>query len=270
MDWLLEPLSQSFLQRALVAGVLAVLTTSVVGTWVVLRGLSFLGDALAHGMLPGIALGVLLGFDVRLGAVASVVVMTGGIALVHRRARLSEDTGIGLLFVGMLALGVVLISRLRSYTGSLTSILFGDPLAASVADLWVLGAGAGLAVAVSVVAYRPFLTLAFHEAKAEALGLHPQLAHQAMLALVTVGVVVSFQTVGSLLVFGLLVAPPATAALVVRRMPVMMAASVGLGILAVAAGLLISYHLDTAASATMAGVSVGLFFLVLLTRRAAG
>lgn len=266
MNWLTDAFELGFQQRALLGGLLAVIASAVVGTWVVLRGLTFIGDALAHGVLPGVALGVLAGFDPTIGAVLSAVVMVAGINLVHRKARLSEDTAIGLLFVGMLALGVVLISRAGSYSGSLTGILFGDILAVSVADLWLLGAGAAVAVAFSALLYRPFLTLSFNEQKAELLGHMPRLAHAAMLALVTMAVVTSFRTVGTLLVFGLIVAPPATAALLARRVPSMMLTAVGLGAVAVAGGLLISYHANTAGSATIAVLAVAIFFAVLLGR----
>ncbi len=266
MEWLLEPFSLGFMQRALLAGLLAVITTSLVGTWVVLRGLSFMGDALAHGVLPGIALGTLLGFNPTLGAIASAIAMVIGINLVHRHSRLSEDTAIGLLFVGMLAVGVVIISRTASYSGSLTGILFGDALGTTTGDVVVLGVGALVAVLLSVILYRSFLTLAFNEQKAELLGLRPRLAHLAMLTLVTMSVVTSFRTVGSLLVFGLLVAPPAAASLLARRVPVMMMVAVALGVVSVTGGLLVSYHADTAASATIAGLAVGIFFLLLTVR----
>jgi ABC-type Mn2+/Zn2+ transport system permease subunit len=266
MAWLTEAFSPLFMQRALAAGVLASLIAAMVGTWVVVRGLSFIGDALAHGVLPGIALGVLLGFDLTLGAVGSALAMVVGINLVHRYSKLREDTGIGLLFVGMLALGVVLISRSDSYAGSLTGILFGDALGATTADLWVLGVGAAVALVATVVLYRPFLSLAFNEEKATLLGMHPRLAHILMLALVTMAVVTSFKTVGTLLVFGLLVAPPAAAALVARRLPIMMIVAGVFGVVSVVVGLLVSFHGDTAASATIAAVSVALFFVVLAGR----
>lgn len=266
MDWLTDPFLLGFQQRALVAGLLTVATTSIVGTWVVLRGMSFIGDALAHGVLPGIAAAVLVGFDPLLGAVASALLMVAGITVVHRRVRLGEDAAIGLLFVGMLALGVVLISRTSSYAGSLTGILFGDVLGVSRGDLAVLAGAAVLAAAVSATWYRPFLALSFNEAKAEVLGLRPRLAHGVMLGLVTMAVVTSFSTVGSNLVFGLLIAPPATASLVTRRVPTMILTGIGFGALAVVAGLVLSYHFDTAGAATMALVSVALFFVVVAGR----
>jgi ABC-type Mn2+/Zn2+ transport system permease subunit len=263
VDWLIEPFQLAFQQRALLGGALAAMALALVGTWVVIRGMSFLGDALVHGVIPGIALAVLFDFSVLVGAVAAAVVMILGIDLVHRQTTFSEDTGIGLLFVGMLALGVVLISRTPSYTGSLTTILFGDALGVAGGDIGVLGAVLGVSVVASVLLYRPLLVLAFNEQKARLLGLRPALAHWVLLILITAVIVGAFQTVGTLLVFGLLVGPPATAALLVRRVPAMMAVSALIGVLAVILGLVISFHLDTAGSATMALIPIVLFFVVL-------
>jgi len=263
VDWLIDPFSYDFMQRALAAGVLAVLTTSVVGTWVILRGLAFMGDALAHGVLPGIAVALLLDLPPMLGAAVAALVMVGAISLVHRTTRLTEDTGIGLLFVGMLALGVILISRSGSFAVDLVAVLFGDVLGTSWGDLVVQGVAAVIAVGGVVLFYRPLLVLSFNEQKAATLGLRPRLAHLVMMGLITLAVVASFPTVGALLVFGLLVAPPATAMLVARRVPTVMVTAAVLGTVEVAVGLLISFHLDTAAGATMSGLAVAVFFLVL-------
>lgn len=267
MDWLTEPFSYDFMQRALAAGVLAVLTTSVVGTWVILRGLAFMGDALSHGVLPGIAVAVLLDVNPMIGAAVAAVVMVGAISLVHRTTRLSEDTAIGLLFVGMLALGVIIISRSGSFAIDLVAILFGDALGTSSGDLVVQAVAAALALGGVALFYRPLLVLCFNEQKAATLGLRPHLAHLVMMGLVTLAVVSSFQAVGALLVFGLLIAPPATAVLVARRVPTVMVVAAALGIVEVTAGLLLSYHLDTAAGATMSGLAVAVFFLVLAGTR---
>lgn len=269
LDWLIEPFELAFMQRALLAGVLAAVTTSVVGAWVVVRGLSFMGDALAHGVLPGIALAALVGFDLTLGAALGALVMVTGINVVTERARLAEDVGIGLLFVGMLALGVIIISRSGSFATDLTGFLFGDLLGVETGDLWLQAVTGAVALLLVGLLYRAFLVLSFNEEKARILGLRPRLAHVAMLGLVALAVVSSFRAVGTLLVFGLLVGPPATAALLVRRVPAMMATAVALGVLAVVAGLVASYHLDTAASATVAGTSVALFFVVLTARELA-
>jgi len=263
MDWLTDPFEFAFQQRALLGGSLAAIALALVGTWVVIRGMTFLGDALVHGVVPGIALAVLLDFNVLVGAAIAAVVMIGGINLVHRQTTFSEDTGIGLLFVGMLGLGVILISRTDSYTGDLTGILFGDVLGVTTGDLIVLMAVVEITLIVSVVFYRAFLVLSFNEQKAQMLGLRPRLAHGVMLALITVSIVGSFQTVGTLLVLGMLVGPPATATLLVKRVPLIMATAALIGVLSVVAGLIISYHADTSGSATMAVVPIVLFFVVL-------
>jgi ABC-type Mn2+/Zn2+ transport system permease subunit len=270
VDWIIEPFSQPFMQRVLLGGALTVITAALVGTWVVLRGLSFMGDAVAHGVTPGIAIAFALGFDMTLGAIAAAIVMVAGINLVHRRARLREDVGIGLLFVGMLALGVIIMSRLPGFTGSLADILFGDALAVGWDDVVLQGVAAGITLIVVLVFYRSFLVLSFNEAKATMLGLHPGLANFVMLALLTGVIVTAFRTVGTLLVFALIVAPPATASLIVRRVPTMMLTASLLGVVSVASGLLISWHANTAAGATIAGFSVALFFVVMLARDAIG
>jgi ABC-type Mn2+/Zn2+ transport system permease subunit len=266
VDWLIEPFELAFQQRALIGGALAAIALAMVGTWVVIRGMSFLGDALVHGVVPGIALAILFGFNVILGALVAAVVMMLGINLVHRQTTFSEDTSIGLLFVGMLGLGVILISRTDSYSGSLTEILFGDALGVTRSDIWLLGGLLLVTVLATVLLYRPFLALAFNELKAQLLGLRPRVANAALLALITLAIVGSFQTVGTLLVFGLLVGPPATAALLVRRVPAMMGLAAAIGVASVAVGLLISYHANTSGSATMAVTPIALFFLVLAMR----
>ena len=263
MDWLTDPFELAFQQRALLAGSLSAIALALVGTWVVIRGMSFLGDALVHGVIPGIALAVLLDFSVLLGAAAAAVLMLLGINLVHRQTTFSEDTGIGLLFVGMLGLGVILISRTPSYSANVAGILFGDALGVTTADIVVLAVVAVIAALVSVLGYRHFMVLSFNEQKAQLLGLHPRVAHVVLLALITLSVVGSFQTVGTLLVFGLLIGPPATAALLVHRVPPMMVTAVAIGVGSVALGLFISFHANTSGSATMAVVPIVLFFVVL-------
>lgn len=268
MDWLLDPFALGFQQRALVGGALAAVALSVVGTWVVIRGMSFLGDALVHGVIPGIALAILFDFNPIVGAALAAVAMMAGINLVHRQTEFPEDTGIGLLFVGMLGLGVILISRTPSYFGDLTSILFGDVLGVSQSDLVWLAIVAAIALAATAVLYRPFLVLSFNEQKARLFGMKPRLAHAAMLGLIALVIIGSFQTVGTMLVFGLLIGPPATAALIVRKVPSIMALATGIGLVSVWAGLVISYHANTSGSATMAVMPIALFFLVMAGRSA--
>jgi ABC-type Mn2+/Zn2+ transport system permease subunit len=238
MTWLIEPFELALQQRALIGGSLAAIAL----------------------------LAVLVGFDLMLGAAIAALVMIGGINLVHRQTAFSEDTGIGLLFVGMLGLGVIIISRSDSFSGSLTSILFGDALGVTWDDIVVMAVVGAIVVVASLLLYRHFLVLAFNEQKATLLGLRPGLAHGVLLALITLAIIGSFQTVGTLLVFGLLVGPPATAALVVRRVPTMMLTAAIIGVLSVVIGLIISYHADTAGSATIAVTPVVLFFIVLTLR----
>ena len=268
IDLFLDAFSSDLTRRALLGGLLAATTTALIGTWVVVRGLAFFGEALAHGVLPGIALAVIWGFDITLGALVSAAVMVAGINLVHRTTRLPEDTGIGLLFVGMLAIGVVIISRESTYAGDLTAFLFGDVLAVRGPQLRLETLALAVTLGGVIVGHRAFLALSCGHEKAAALGLRPGLAHAAMLALLALAVVSSFRAVGTLLVFGLLVAPPATATLIARRLPVIMASAVALSWIAVVVGLTVSYHADTAASASVAGAAVVQFFAVLLLTEA--
>jgi ABC-type Mn2+/Zn2+ transport system permease subunit len=261
---LIDPfLDNEFMLRALVAGCLVAVACAIVGTFVVLRGLAFIGDALAHGVLPGIAGAILLGLPGIGGAIVGAAVMIAGVSVVRRRSRLSGDTAIGLLFVGMLALGVVIVSRSDSFSGDLTRILFGEVLGISWDDIW-LQLGAAVAVgAVAAVCARPFLLLSFDREQARVAGFSAELYEWLMLGMVALTVVVSFQTVGTLLVFGMLIAPPATAALVARRIAAMMAVAAVLGALSVVAGLLLSYHYDLAAGASIVLVEVVVFFVAL-------
>jgi ABC-type Mn2+/Zn2+ transport system permease subunit len=266
MDFVAEAFGPAFMQRALIGSLLAVVATSLVGTWVVLRGLAFLGDALAHGVIPGIAVAVLWGFSPLVGAFCAALVMSGLITFVSNRTVMSDDTAIGLLFVGMLALGVVIVSSSKSFATDVTAILFGDALGVTAADIRTQFIAAVLVAILTVVLYRPFLALTFNKVKAETFGMRPGLAQAALLALLALSIVSSFQTIGTLLVFGLIVAPPATASLLVNRVPMIMVVSMLLGSLAVFVGLLLSFHYGTAGGATISGLCVLEFFLVLVGR----
>ncbi len=269
MEWFSEPFALAFQQRALIGGALAALMCSVVGTWLVLRGMSFFGDAFVHGVVPGIAAAVVFDINPVIGAAVAAAVMVFLIEVVHRQTALSEDTSIGLLFVGMLALGVVIISRLDTYSGSLTSILFGDALGVTATDLVVQAILATVIIAVALALYRPLLTLSFNAEKAQLLGMKPKRAHATLLVLIAAAVIGSYQSVGTLLVFGLLVGPPATASLIARTVPRMMLYATGIALFSVWLGLTLSYHLGTAGSATMALVPIVLFFIVLAVTRLA-
>ncbi|MFD9778538.1 zinc ABC transporter permease AztB [[Kitasatospora] papulosa] len=261
MDWLTAPFEVTFVQRALWGGILVSAICALAGTWVVLRGMAFLGDAMSHGLLPGVALAALFGGNLLVGAVASAVVMTAGVTALGRTPRISQDTGIGLLFVGMLSLGVIIVSRSQSFAVDLTGFLFGDVLAVGEQDLVLLGAALLVALAVSVLGHRAFLALAFDSRKARTLGLRPRLAHAVLLALLGLAIVASFHIVGTLLVLGLLIAPPAAALPWAHSVRGVMLLAALVGTTATFGGLLVSWHLSTAAGATIAALAVSLFFV---------
>lgn len=254
--------SNDFMMRALTAGILVSIACAIVGTFVVLRGLAFIGDALAHGVLPGIAVSILLGIPGIIGAAIGAVVMIGGISLITHRSRLSSDTAIGLLFVGMLALGVVIISHSTSFTGDLVTVLFGEVLGISLPAMLIqLIATAAVAITAFVCA-RPFLLLCFSPEQAQVAGFSARRYHNIMLALIAVTIIVSFQTVGTLLVFGMLLAPAGASALIARRIGSMMIWATVFGSVSVYVGLLLSYHFNLAAGSTIVLVAVVIFFCI--------
>ena len=267
MDWFITPFSSnSFMLNALLAGVLVSIACGVIGTYIVLRGLAFIGDALAHGVLPGIALALLLGIPGILGAAVGALVMIGGISLITRRTRLSSDTAIGLLFVGMLALGVVIVSRSNSFSGDLVRVLFGEILGISRSSLLIQMAATLIILATAIICARPFLMLCFSPEQAQVAGFSASLYHNIMLALVALTVIVSFQTVGTLLVFGMLLAPAGAGALIARRIETMILYAAGFGALSVYLGLLASYHFNLAAGSSIVLVATLIFFTVFFIR----
>ena len=270
MDWLTDPFSPSFMQRALLAGALVAAQCALIGVWIVLRRLNFLGDALAHGVVPGVAIAFLIGVDTTIGAAVAAAVVVVGVTAIRNRTGLPEDTSIGLLFVGLLALGVIIISRSRSFAGDLTAFLFGNVLGVTWPDITVQGVAVIVSLLLTLALYRGLVALSFDERKAKLLGLRPTLVRLALLGLIALTVVTSFKTVGALLVFGLIVAPAATATLLANRIPAVMATSALLGVVSVVGGLLMSFHLDIAAGAAMVAAAVAIFFLVLTAREAAG
>jgi ABC-type Mn2+/Zn2+ transport system permease subunit len=258
---LLQPFFDNpFLLTALAAGVLAAWACAIVGTYMVLRGLSFIGDALSHGILPGVAGALLLGLPGLWGAAVGSAAMIGGISLIGRRTRLSGDTAIGLLFVGMLALGVVIVSRSNSFSGDLVKILFGEILGSTAGDLLLQSTALVVLGCLAWLLRRPFLLLCFSPEHAQVSGYNPKALHVLMLTMIAATVIVSFQTVGTMLVFGLLVAPAATAALFARRMSRIMLVAGSLGSLSVFLGLNASYWFNFAAGASITVTAVALFF----------
>ncbi|MFM2235049.1 MAG: hypothetical protein RL296_708 [Actinomycetota bacterium] len=262
MNYLVDPFANNeFMRLALFGGILVACTCAIAGTFVVLRGLAFVGDALAHGVLPGIATAMLLGFSGILGAAIGAAVMMGGVSIVTRKFRLSGDTAIGLLFVGMLALGVVITSRSTSFVGDLARILFGELLGITTTDLAWQFAALVIVGAIAFVSRRPFLLLSVDDGLARTSGFSARLFHNVMLTMVAITVIASFQTVGTLLVLGMLIAPAATGSLFARRIESMMLIAALVGSLSTYIGLLISYHYDLAAGASIVLTAVVIFAL---------
>ena len=260
MNYLVDPFANNeFMRLALFGGILVAFTCAIAGTFVVLRGLAFVGDALAHGVLPGIATAMLLGFSGILGAAVGAAVMMGGVSIVTRKFRLSGDTAIGLLFVGMLALGVMITSRSSSFVGDLARILFGELLGITTTDLAWQFAALVIVGAIAFVSRRPFLLLSVDDGLARTSGFSARLFHNVMLTMVAITVIASFQTVGTLLVLGMLIAPAATGSLFARRIESMMLIAALVGSLSTYIGLLISYHYDLAAGASIVLTAVVIF-----------
>lgn len=262
-ELLWQPFARNeFMRNALLASALVSVICAIAGTYVVLRGLSFVGDALAHGVIPGIALALLFGVPGVVGAAIGAVVMMGGVTVITSRVRLSADTAIGLLFVGMLSLGVIITSWSTSFVGDITRILFGELLGVDTSDLAWQAAVLVVVAAIAFVAHRPFVLMSLDDGLARTSGFSVKFFHGLMLTMVAMAVVGSFQLVGTLLVLGLLVAPAATGALLARRVSTMMLVASLCGVTSSYVGLLTSYHFDVAAGASIVFTSVYLFVIV--------
>jgi ABC-type Mn2+/Zn2+ transport system permease subunit len=272
VEWWITPFNDNpFLRDALWAALLSVFCTSVIGTWVVLRGLSFLGDALAHGVLPGIAIAFVMGGNTTVGALIAALAMVIGVQVIRAASPLPDDASIGVLFVGFLALAVVVMSAHEGGgAGDLTRFLFGSINAIDSGDLRTLVIVTAITLIGVVVLHRALLVGTFDVTQARLIGFRPQLTHFALLVLLALSIVASFETVGSLLVFAFLIAPPSTATLLVKRVPLVMGVAVLIGSACAVIGLLVSYHHDTATGATMALVTVIVFLVALVARQLVG
>jgi len=261
IEWFTNPLAYAFMQRGLLAALMVGVLCAVIGCYVVLRSMAFLGDAMAHAVLPGIAIAYLLSANLTAGALIAAIVVALGISLLTRQGAVKEDTAIGILFTAALALGVALISSIRTYAVDLSHILFGNVLGVSKGDLW-LTAGVGLLVfTVMALSYRPFLLISFDPVLAATLRLRVEFFRTLLLILLALTIVVSIQTVGVGLAAAMLVTPGATAYLLTRRLPSMMALSGLIGAVSSVIGLYASYYLNVASGAAVV-LTATLFFLL--------
>jgi manganese/iron transport system permease protein len=260
INWLLEPLTYGFMQRGLAASVMVGVLCAVMGTYVVLRGMAFLGDAISHAILPGIAIAYILDGSLLIGALAAAGAVAVGIGFFSRKGNLKEDTAIGILFAAALSLGVALISTMQTFAVDLSHIMFGNVLGVSSTDLWLTAVlGAGILITVGLL-YKQFLVISFDPILAATLRLPAELLRYAMLLLLALTVVVSLQTVGVGLSSAMLVTPAATAYLLTRRLFPMMMVSALIGALSSIVGLYLSFYLNIVSGASIV-LTATLFFL---------
>jgi manganese/iron transport system permease protein len=261
IEFLVAPMRLGFLQRGLTEAILIGVLCGVIGTYVVLRGMAFLGDAMAHAVFPGIVIAFLLRVDVLLGGLAFGILIALGIGSISQNRRVSADTAIGVLFAGAFALGVVLISSIRAYVRDLASILLGDILGVTAQDV-VLTVVVGVCVLLALYFFHKELVLiSFDRDMALAMGLPVALMEIGLLILLSLVIIVSIQAVGTILVLAMLITPAATARLLTDRLITMMAMAAGIGALAGVTGLYASYYLNVASGGAIVLVATTFFFL---------
>lgn len=278
MDFLTEPFQSEFIRTGALAAAVVGILCGVVGCYVILRGMALVADSLAHGVLPGIAIAFALTAGAAgsepsdaalwIGALGAGLFTAWATSAVLRRSEVREETATGVVFVLMLALGVVIASRVEGYTVDLTSFLFGDVLGVSGGEVLASALLTAGVLALVALLYRPLLLVSFDPQRAAAMGLPVERLHLVMLVMVALAVVIGFRVVGSLLVLGLLIAPPAAASLVTKRLPAMMAVSAAIAAASAPLGLLVSWHLDVAAGGSIVLVAVSIFVIALMFRAA--
>ncbi len=271
VDWLLEPLNYAFMQRGLLAAIIVGAVCATVGTYIVLRGMAFFGDALAHAILPGIAAGYLLGDGGRiqlfLWALAAAILSSLGIGALGRVTRLREDTAIGIVFSGMFALGIAMISSGSNYALDLSHFLFGNVLGVSETDLWITASLGAIVILLILAFYKEFLLLSFDSVLATTLRIPSRALETLLYILIAVAIVVSLQTVGVALMVAMLVTPAATAYLLSKRLPIMMLLAVAIAMASGIIGLYISYYLGVSSGAAIVLTCTAFFIIVWLVKQ---
>ncbi len=262
LSFLVEPFQYSFMLRGLWASLIVGVVCPILGAYVVLRGMAFFGDALAHIILPGVVIAFLLGWPYAVGALIFGVLAALLIGSISRRTDIKNDTAIGVVFAGAFALGIALISLQRSYAVDLTHILFGDLLGVSNSDLMLMGI-LGLLVLITVFAfYKEFLVLSFDPILAKTLRLPVNFLQNLLLVLLAVVIVISLQAVGVALVLAMLVTPASSAYLLTRRLPNMMLLGALIGALSSVLGLYLSFYINVASGASIVLVATAIFAII--------
>ena len=264
LDWLTDPLAYRFIMRGFMAAFMVGIVCSVLGTFIVLRGMAFFGEALAHTILPGIVAAYLLGWPLAIGALIMGILTALGIGALSSQGYFKEDTAIGIIFAGLFALGVAMISATRNYSVDLAHFLFGNLLGVSENDLWVIFI-LGLLVLITIfIFYKEFLVVSFDPILATTLRLPTEFLRYLLLILIAITIVVSLQVVGIALMLAMLVTPAAAASLLTRRLPVMMLISAIIGAFSGVAGLYASYYLNIASGPSVVLIATAVFILTFL------
>jgi ABC-type Mn2+/Zn2+ transport system permease subunit len=263
-EWLIEPLAYGFMWRGLLAALMVGVICSVLGCYVILQGMAFFGDALSHAILPGVVLAYLLAWPLTVGALLFGVVVALAIGALSQRGEVREDTAIGIIFAGCFALGVAMLSTVRSFAVDLAHILFGDVLGVSAGDLWLTFGLGALVLSTILLFYKEFTVLAFDPMLAVVLRLPARTLRYLLLVLVAITIVVSLQTVGIALMLAMLVTPAAAAQLLTSRLPTMMLTAAFIGALSNITGLYLSYYINIASGPAMVLVATFIFGLAFL------
>jgi len=262
--YLTDPWQSEFMVRSLLALIMISVVCAVMGSFVVVKGMAFIGDALAHASFGGVAAAFVLGGNIYLGAAVAAILTSLGIVFVSRRAGLRFDTAIGVLFVGAFALGIAIVSRQEGYIVDLFSFVFGNVLGVGKGDLLLIATVGATVLVLVAVFYKELLFTAYDPAMAAAAGLPVAAMQYGLLALIALTIVISLKAVGIVLVVAMLVTPAATAQLLVRRLHLIMAVGAGVGVVSSVVGLYLSYHADVAASAAVVLTATVLFLLTFL------
>jgi len=273
VEWLIEPLAYSFIVRGLVAAILTGVACAVLSAFVVWRGMAFVGDAIAHAILPGIVVAFIAGISLFIGALAMAIVVAAGIGWLSRRGEVKEDTAIGVVFTGFFALGILMLSKVTSYQ-DLTHILFGDILGVGQDDLWIMLAILAVVLGAVFVFYKELLVTSFDPGHSVAIGLSPDLVRYGLLLLIALTVVAAIQVVGVVLVLALLITPAAAASLLVKRLPAIIGLGVVFAVISALVGFYASYYANVASGAavvlSLTVIFVGAYLINLLKQRNIG
>jgi len=264
MELIFEPFKYAFFARALFVGLLLGLSCGVLGCFVVLRGMAFIGDALAHSILPGMVAAYLFGLNIFIGAFIAGIVTALLISGISRTEQVREDSAIGIVFTGAFALGIVLISRVQGYTRDLAHLMFGNILGVSPDDVLIVILVTMVVLSVIALWFREFILISFDVIQARAIGLKINFLHLGLMMILSLAIVTGLQAVGVILVASMLVTPAVTARLLTDRLPVMIFLAAGFGCGSALIGLYLSYYMDVASGGAVVLTGTVIFVLAFL------